>query len=126
VVDVDIAPLEQEYVSARAEYAKWIEADISDIDAAAFRSGAASRKARVEAAEDALRQARDEAGRSGEQLMLIQKWPLMSNPEKRRWMQNFDVSVLVRRGKEPTVDRMRFFISQTPLDPSTVAGTAGH
>ena len=76
-----------------------------------------TRKARVEAAEDALRSALAESERSSEQLMLSQRWDSLTRPEKRRWVQNFQVRVTVQHGNERALDRIRMWVHNTPLDP---------
>ncbi|MGH3427002.1 MAG: hypothetical protein ACRDQZ_05460, partial [Mycobacteriales bacterium] len=97
---------------------------ISDIDPVAFRVGVASRKERVEAAEDDLRIALEAAGRS-DQLMLLQGWDNFTRPEKKRWLNNVQVSVAVARGRQPLIERATMTRESQPLDLSTVVGLAG-
>jgi recombinase/resolvase-like protein/recombinase-like zinc beta ribbon protein len=102
----DIAAVEREVATAKAVYENWLAADISDIDAAAFRHGLVERKARLEAAEDNLREAQEAAGQTQELATLQERWPEMTVPERRRWLHMFGLKVTVRRGREPVGKRV--------------------
>jgi Recombinase/Resolvase, N terminal domain/Recombinase zinc beta ribbon domain len=104
--DADVAALEREAATAKAAYEAWLAADISDIDAAAFRHGLVARKARLEAAEDALREAQEVAAQTGELVTLQERWSELTVPERRRWLQQFGLKVKVRRGREPIGKRV--------------------
>jgi DNA invertase Pin-like site-specific DNA recombinase len=111
----DTAPLKQAVAAAKASYEAWLAADISDIDAAAFRAGALERKARLEEAEDALRAAQTAPGVEAEAATLHESWYSLSLSERRRWLAQFEVGATVRRGREPVHERVEFEMRNTPV-----------
>jgi Recombinase/Recombinase zinc beta ribbon domain len=111
----DTALLERAVEAARREYDAWLALDVADFDPAGFRTGALERKARVEEAEDALRRARDESGVTADAANLHESWASLPVPERRRWLEEFEVRATVRRGREPVHERIEFEMRNTPV-----------
>jgi DNA invertase Pin-like site-specific DNA recombinase len=113
---LDLAPLEQAVVEAKAALQKWIDAaKDGNLDPVAFSEVIPAHKAKVAEAEDRLREARGASGREDERASILEHWGDMSVSEKRRALHDFDVKVIVERGKRPVAERVTL---ETALAPT--------
>ena len=110
---VDLEPLRTAVATARQRYEALVSGGEWEFDPAAFRAKGAELKAAVEAAEDALRSVEVEAASATGHLG---SWEDMTMAERRRWLWDWDVCVLVDRGKGPVAERAHFVHGAAELD----------
>jgi putative DNA-invertase from lambdoid prophage Rac len=119
----DLTPLASEVALARTGVEQWQEA----VDSGAFSPADALRglqkaRERQAEAEQALWQAREEAGLNDERLTLAERWPQLDTEERRRILKRFGAKVIVQRGKEPIHERA--FLTFSDLDAYREAATS--
>jgi DNA invertase Pin-like site-specific DNA recombinase len=91
----DLAAFDRAIATAKAQYEGLLAADFSDIDPDAFRAKLAEKKAAVDAAEDARR----EAAETSEATIALGTFDALSVKEKRRYLARLGVRVTVRRAE---------------------------
>lgn len=114
----DLTPFEDAVLGAKAALEKWrAAAEAGTVEPEEFGSAIAARKLELEAAEAALYEAREKAGLLDEQLTLIERWPTMTVPERRRALQAFEVVAYVERGRQPVDERVTIELRGSPVGP---------
>jgi DNA invertase Pin-like site-specific DNA recombinase len=112
----DLTPLESAVARMAEDVAKWQEAvDSGEFDPADALRGLAAAKQRQADAEQALWQAREEAGLNDERLSLAARWATMNTEERRRTLKRFDVRVLVSPGKQHILERVTLEMRGSPI-----------
>jgi DNA invertase Pin-like site-specific DNA recombinase len=101
-VTVDVSAAEIALASARAaRESLWdLADDLTALDSEGFKQKLAEKVAAQQAAEDALRQAREAAGASSQIKSVLEAWPELPVAERRRWLKQFGCQVTARRGRE--------------------------